>query len=998
MTARASAPVLRALLDEALRRKWPPSVLGVHASIEYAGPLTFTHQDVPVRVERCVSALAVREAVLSHQPGQWTVVLTERTDEDLGTGLLSHLVGFRLRTPDPWAGVRDGFAAQGIDPVLTSAPANREVATGLLAATPPSSGWPPAPGGVLTRDHALGSVAAVHLGLADTVVDIASVLAWTVDPALATRIADLRALAGDVLTDAVLDWAAGRAGAAGPTIRHLLRGGEARDAVPLGLIVGLLGQARDGVPPVGVASDGAELARIAREALIRLEGRLGGSVPGTGALLSWAAEATTVVTVMDQGAATRAEAKAETRANAGRLLARADQLLAAVHADVLADGSDLLPAGLTRRLATLAARLRAATARPSAGQHSAGQPADPDLRLIPAEELHLVEDAWANVAAHHLAESDDRVPAFHAAVRLARWLAEPSAPGVTLATLAQRHGDHDAWAELAINDAASGVSDEDLASALTAVVAVAWRRRAAHDAAFAVALAAHTRADPGFDAPASEARAAGRRLTADHVPARAGVWHVEDLLPRVVLPLAGTTPVLLLVLDGMSAGVAAEVMASILSQTRDDWAEALLPGQQRRAGALAVLPTLTEVSRASLLCGTLRAGGQDTERAGFEALTRAHGLAGAALFHKRPLDTTRPGLSIADDVATAIADVGRKPLVACVLNTIDDALDRSNPGDTVWEAETIKHLRPLLDRARNAGRVVVLTADHGHVIDRRQGTPRTYAGISSSRSRSATPPAGEGEILVTGRRVLLHDGTAVLAVDENLRYGPLKAGYHGGGSPAEAIVPVAVLVPGAVPENADLVLAPPQEPAWWLDPVMAEPAAQAPASAPAISAPSAEHIMHRNATTVVPRKRPAETMATLFDEPEADIPASGRESQLAAPSAARATPPELTTAESGAARVIKSPVYTAQKKIAGRVSVTDQQVGALLSALLTAPGRRLAPAAAATALQVAPVLLRGAVLHVQRLLNVEGYAVLRVDADGATLLLDDALLKEQYGI
>jgi hypothetical protein len=38
------------------------------------------------------------------------------------------------------------------------------------------------------------------------------------------------------------------------------------------------------------------------------------------------------------------------------------------------------------------------------------------------------------------------------------------------------------------------------------------------------------------------------------------------------------------------------------------------------------------------------------------------------------------------------------------------------------------------------------------------------------------------------------------------------------------------------------------------------------------------------------------------------------------------------------------------------------------------------------------------VLHVQRLLNVEGYAVLRVDADGATLILDDALLREQYGI
>lgn len=75
-----------------------------------------------------------------------------------------------------------------------------------------------------------------------------------------------------------------------------------------------------------------------------------------------------------------------------------------------------------------------------------------------------------------------------------------------------------------------------------------------------------------------------------------------------------------------------------------------------------------------------------------------------------------------------------------------------------------------------------------------------------------------------------------------------------------------------------------------------------------------------------------------------------------------------------AVRVLRSPVYTAQKKIAGRISVTDDQVAALLSALL-----------------------RGAVLHAQRLLNVEGYAVLRVDADGATLILDEALLREQYG-
>jgi hypothetical protein len=99
-----------------------------------------------------------------------------------------------------------------------------------------------------------------------------------------------------------------------------------------------------------------------------------------------------------------------------------------------------------------------------------------------------------------------------------------------------------------------------------------------------------------------------------------------------------------------------------------------------------------------------------------------------------------------------------------------------------------------------------------------------------------------------------------------------------------------------------------------------------------------------------------------------------------------------------AAVAIKSAAYSAQKKVAGRVSVSDDQIRGLLGALVQAPGHRLAPAPAATALGVSPVLLRGAILHAQRLLNVEGYPVLRVDADGATVILDEALLREQFGI
>jgi hypothetical protein len=951
----ATLPVLRALLDQARHKNYASGVLGVRARPEWPGSPTFTHESVPVRVVPCVSALAVREALLDRARGQWLVVLTDRADDDLGAGVLSHLVWNRLRTPDPWDAVRLRFAATGVEPALTATAEDREIATGLLMAAP-LAGWPPAPGGVLTRDHALGAVAAAHLGLTDPVVDATSVLAWTTDPALVTRVADLRVLAGDALASTVLDWAAERAGAAGRPLLPLLRAGEARDAVPLGLVAGLLADAQDSAAADragnGTVPGGVDAAQLAREALIRLEPRLGGITPPSATLRSWARESSAVVAGMLRDPAQHGQGMA--------VLGRADELLAGTHAIGLAEGSDLLPAGLTRRLAWLAGALRSALAGAEARQQARA-----DEPQISGATLAEVEQAWISVAAHRLADTDTdpRVSPFHAAVRLARWLAtDSSVSGTSLPALLGRHSSSDAWVDSAVNDAAPGTSDPDLGAGLAAVLARTQTRRAAHDLMFGATLAASIGSDTG----------------ASHD----GLQFLEDLLPEVVLPLARSTPVLLLVLDGMSAGVGTEIVTSALSMAGDGWAEALLPGHTRRAAALAVFPTLTEVSRTSLLCGELRVGGQEVERRGYQALTRAHGLPGAAPFHKKPLDSSRLGYAVADDVAAAIADVTGHPLVTCILNTIDDALDRSDPGGTAWSADAVKHLAPLLDRARNAGRVVVLTADHGHIVERRQGIQRSYATISSGRSRAAIEPAGAGEVLVAGRRVLLHEGRAVLAVDEHLRYGPLKSGYHGGGAPAEAVVPVAVLVPGAVPDGVDLALAPPQEPAWWIDP--AEPAS--PLAAPSVVDPTP-----RPGPVAGGRKLAQDQLPTLFDEPEPSQVLEGTAAASPVPADARPGSPVP-------AAVLKSAVYAAQKKIAGRVSVGDDQVRGLLDALLHAPGQRLVPALAATALAVSPVMLRGAILHAQRLLNVEGYPVLRVDADGATVILDEALLREQFGI
>jgi hypothetical protein len=293
-----------------------------------------------------------------------------------------------------------------------------------------------------------------------------------------------------------------------------------------------------------------------------------------------------------------------------------------------------------------------------------------------------------------------------------------------------------------------------------------------------------------------------------------------------------------------------------------------------------------------------------------------------------------------------------KQVVACVLNTIDDALDRSDPAGTSWNQDAVKHLRPLLAAALAAGRTVVLTADHGHVVERRRGTQSSYPDISSARSRSASVPAGEEEVLVEGTRVLAHTGRAVLAVDETLRYGPLKAGYHGGAAPAEVVVPVAVLVPSTRAEAPPAwKFAGPQEPLWWRE-------------SPTIHVP----------TGAVPAGKKPSTAPTLFDEFEAEKPlGSGL-----------------------GASVIASRTYKDQVKLAGRVTVDNDTIGLFIDALATASGSRMQMPTAAVVTRVPLARMRGAVAQLQKLLNVEGYAVLR--SDGSELVLDVPLLREQFGL
>ena len=76
--------------------------------------------------------------------------------------------------------------------------------------------------------------------------------------------------------------------------------------------------------------------------------------------------------------------------------------------------------------------------------------------------------------------------------------------------------------------------------------------------------------------------------------------------------------------------------------------------------------------------------------------------------------------------------------------------------------------------------------------------------------------------------------------------------------------------------------------------------------------------------------------------------------------------------------------------------VKKQQIRSLLQALLATGAHELALAQAAAALGVATASVNGALMQTKRVLDVEGYEVLRVG--GGFVRLDVAALKEQFGV
>jgi PglZ domain len=712
------------------QRSRPQRLLLLRAHPDWVGPEVLETAQGTVVVRTGESVLAVADALASSGEEQKVVVLTTLSDEQLGISLLSRAVGQRVRTVDRWDAVRATFGVaneSGLDPLLVR---EGDVIADALITFAPAQGWPSPPVGILTKDFALGHLVGHLLDLTNA-IDVSSLLQWSRSAHNTVRLFELTA----PLRETLAAWIVRQAGAGAIPIVQLAERGEGHDAVPLALVAGALWSDRTAAREQG-----------------RFEQRhFGGPVTET-ARDSWVNAAVGWIQ-----RALRADPDSSME-----VVNRAQELLAELGRTDLAERSDLLPAGLERRLSAAAAGV-AATAK--SGDFSRAR------ELVEAVESHRLSavQPWR----HNVVLM---------ALRLAAWTArETFIPRTVHDALAWQVAEG-SWVDRARQVLINGDANPDVAKSLARLVRSANERRQQIDRAAAVLVAGASSVDQDFGS----------------------VVPVEQTIERYVRPLAARQPLLVVVVDGMSGSVATELIDDLSGR---GWSE-IVRGEGRGA-LLSVFPSVTRASRTSLLSGRLVTGGQDEERAG---VRRAIGDS-ARLFHEATLEGP-PGRELPQDVEDTISDTTRR-VVFAVLNAVDDSLDSGDPARTNWTVPAVRHLESLLRVAAASGRVVVLVSDHGHVVDRgEEGTLRKADGGSRWREVAGQPPRPD-EIEIQGLRVLAGEGRIVAAVDETLRYRPRKEGYRGGAALAEITIPLVALIRTGAPIPEGWSPAPPQEPDWW---------------------------------------------------------------------------------------------------------------------------------------------------------------------------------------
>jgi hypothetical protein len=848
---------IKALVDKIQEQKAEARVIGVRSPDRYEGPEIVADGEKRYRILQCDAPIQFRMA-LNDDPGNVSTTVLITPLEDRRLG---EDIRVRLATRKLHA-ISRWHVVGWIFKAQRIDPritAHGWIADRLMALVPPE-GYPPVPGGVLDADTVWDILLRRELGMTSGRPDLAALLKWS---AHETRPARWREADERFRTEAAA-WIAQTTGPAGDAVLNCVMAARESLALPAGLAMGVI-YAEAGGPKGKLDKAAGKLEQMTGNADIPLP-----------IARRWYGAA---VEVIRHGLTDPKQHHA--------WLEQSDEVLQAVGATDFAHLSDISPLGLEQRLSRFGEALDRALSRPKI---------QVDPALLNARDRVLAHDLAKNGTSRRL----ERVAM---AIRLLRWLEHQTRNrssryrDFTEATADYvRHGGFVDWARNLIS---GGEPVKALQRAYGRLGKAVAKLREQQNQAFAELLRDWT-----------EAGSAGE-----------AVLPIENVIDRIIAPVIRDTPLLLILIDGMSYAVFQELMVDI---TAREWSDLGRADGSSLSPVLAAIPSVTRFSRTSLFSGKRVEGGAPEERKGFEnhpALKTAAGQpAGATLFHKVAVTDAGDG-SLAEEVRDALASPAHR-IVGVVLNAVDDHLNKGDQTDPKWTMDYLRAMPALLYEARTSGRAVLLISDHGHVLE--WGTKLKPDG-EGERWRSATKTAEDGEMTISGGRVMgTADGRLIGLWSEQYRYGAKMNGYHGGLTPQEMLAPMALLAADdkAVPKGWELGAR--YVPSWWEDPV-AETAI--PADLP--SAP-------------VPKGAPPKKgQLLLFDTESQTTPASKKPAKPIAQSAAgEQTPPSHEWIEA----LTTSDMYQSQKAIAGRAMPDDKTIQTFIETLVKRGGRITSPA------------------------------------------------------
>lgn len=558
------------------------------------------------------------------------------------------------------------------------------------------------------------------------------------------------------------------------------------------------------------------------------------------------------------------------------------------------------------------------------------------------------------------------------AVRLAAWLAArpdrdlrgpptPHADAELLARWYAAEGGYVDWARRS----ARGTGTDVFGAGVNAVVAAADAARQELDRRFAVSLASWI----------SAGRPSAQLVPIDHAVKRIALRFLEEDASRKLL---------VLLIDGMAWAQAVELLGSLAGRTMPWGPLAWVSSAKGKIGdglypaVIANLPTVTDVSRAAFFAGKALSPGaawstaKDTERwAEHRDVKKLFEGSMAPRLLLRAEGHTAEG-SASPEALRLVAD-GSRRIAAIVINAIDASLKGDPQERHAWTVESIRSLPELLDRAREAGRAVLLASDHGHVpADRLASKGAIEKGGARWRPwLSAEDPIAPHELGFRGEGVWAPKGAhgVVLLTDDASRYGGgSHAGEHGGATLAEVVAPC--LLVGCedldAPDRADrgLDIGSAHVPPWWYLEV------RVPAAEPESAPPRA---------TGRPKKAASEAQLHL--------PALAPPPAAPAPAAKPSSPPPKASAIAGS-RVLES----LERSAAERKTIIEA-----VDFLLERQGVA-SEAAFAAVMKIPAWRTGGLVSKLGEVLNVDGYQVIRHDAAAKTIHLDREKLAQQFEV